>query len=63
MKRNKNKYVVLVFAMCLLIGGCKNGQSADGVNSADNSPVTVDDIAAERILNSDALYGVIAMRS
>ncbi len=56
MKKNKFKWMLLGCCMCFLIGACGRGQSANKAEAQENEVITVENIAPERILNSDAMY-------
>lgn len=56
MEKNKFKGMLLGCCMCFLIGGCGEGQSANKAEAQENEVITVENIAPERILNSDAMY-------
>ena len=56
MRKNRFKWMLLGCCMCFLIGGCGEEQSVDKKEALESNVITVEDIAPERILNSDALY-------
>ncbi len=56
MAKNKLKCIFLYCCIFLFVGGCGKPQPSDKAESAESDMITVENIAPDHILNSDALY-------